>query len=325
MADGAPKRSAARDAPNNAEPLPAIRERVLVIDDFLPVELAEAMRADIDAHFSDPQQHKPDTHQVWNYWFVQELYAYLRTQPEKVIDEARVRGFHEHLRGWSMLTLGLGGVTWPYLSLYVPGCRQNLHNDSVNGRFGFVFSLTRNERRTIGGETIVHREGDPFRALSARPGAGGDFYEAIAPRFNRLVVFDDRLPHAVERIEGSMDPLEGRFVLHGHISEQGPAAAGALPPAAAVEPARAAIAAFTTAHFVDGYQGLISVQLDILPDGSVADCRLLLDRVIHADARDTRWPGLARALLAQLAAARFPAADGPTRLMLPIVFGAPVG
>ena len=325
MADGAPTHSAAKSAPESAEPLPAIRERVLIIDDFLPAELAEAMRADIDAHFADPQQHKPETHQVWNYWFVPDLYAYLRTQPEKVIDETRSRAFHDALRGWSMQTLGLGGVTWPYLSLYVPGCRQNLHNDSVNGRFGFVFSLTKDQRRTIGGETIVHREGDPFRALSARPGAGGDFFDSIAPRFNRLVVFDDRIPHAVERIEGSMDPREGRFVLHGHISEQGPLTAGALQPAATIEPVRAAIHAFTAAHFVDGYLGLVSAQLDILADGSVTDCRLLLDRVIHPDARDARWHGLARALVAQLAAARFPAADGPTRLMLPIVFGPPVG
>ena len=90
-----------------------------------------------------------------------------------------------------------------------------------------------------------------------------------------------------------MDPLEGRFVLHGHISEQGPAAAGALPPGAAVEPARAAIKAFTDARFVEGYQGVITVQLDVQADGGVASCHILLDRVIHPDARDTRWPALA--------------------------------
>ena len=86
MADGGPRRSAAKSAPEIAEPLPAIRERLLVIDDFLPAELAEAMRADIDAHFANPQQHKPETHQVWNYWFVRDLYTYLRTTPEKVIE-----------------------------------------------------------------------------------------------------------------------------------------------------------------------------------------------------------------------------------------------
>jgi len=313
-------------APTPAENVPRpIRERVLIVDDFLPAELAEAMRADIDAHFSDPQAHQAETHQVWNYWFVPGLYAYLRTLPEKVIAPPRMREFHDHLRNWSMLTLGLGAVTWPYLSLYVAGCRQALHNDAVNGRFGFVFSLTRNERRTSGGETIVHKEGDAFRAMRSRPAAGGDFFDAISPRFNRLVVFDDRVPHAVEQVEGSMDPREGRFVLHGHLSEQGPATAGALPPKATVETARAVIHGFTNDHFVDGYHGLMTWRIEIRPDGSVADCHLLLDRVVHPAEGDTRWPGLVQDLQGRLATARFPAASGPTWLMLPIVFGVPVG
>jgi len=324
MADGAPRPVKARGASAPSEPLPAIRDRFLVVDDFLPIELAQAMRAGIDAHFADPQQHTAETHQVWNYWFVPELYAYLRTKPEKVIEQDTVQQFHDALRNWAMQTLGLGRVSWPYLSLYVPGCRQTLHNDSVNGRFGFVYSLTRNERQTIGGDTIVHHEGDPFRNLSASPAAGRSFYDAIAPRFNRLVIFDDRMPHAVERVDGSMDPVEGRFVLHGHISESGPAVAGALHPDAVVDGARQAIQAFTVAHFLEGYQGLLSAQIDIQPNGTVSNCRLLLDRVIHPDARDTRWPGLTHALLGCLAAARFPAANGPSRLMLPIIFGAPI-
>ena len=45
------------------------------------------------------------------------------------------------LRTWSLETLGLGTVTRPYLSLYVPGCLQGWHNDSGNGRFAYVYSL----------------------------------------------------------------------------------------------------------------------------------------------------------------------------------------
>ena len=236
MADGAPRPVKARGASAPSEPLPAIRDRFLVVDDFLPIELAQAMRAGIDAHFADPQQHTAETHQVWNYWFVPELYAYLRTKPEKVIEQDTVQQFHDALRNWAMQTLGLGRVSWPYLSLYVPGCRQTLHNDSVNGRFGFVYSLTRNERQTIGGDTIVHHEGESPCNLSASPRRRAPvLWTPSAPRFNRLVIFDDRLPHAVERVEGSMDPVEGRFVLHGHISESGPAVAGALHPDAVVD------------------------------------------------------------------------------------------
>ena len=46
---------------------------------------AREMRRDIDTHFSAPEQHRADTHQVWNYWFVPDSYTYLRTAPEKVI------------------------------------------------------------------------------------------------------------------------------------------------------------------------------------------------------------------------------------------------
>src|SRR5262245_54094351 len=54
------------------------------------------------------------------------------------------------------------------------------------------------------------------------PEAGTGFYELIEPRFNRLTVFDDRLIHGVECPQGSMDPVDGRCVLHGHIEESGP-------------------------------------------------------------------------------------------------------
>ena len=92
---------------------------LIVVDGFLPAELALQMRRDIDEHFASPHLHRPETHQVWNYWFVSELYTYLRANPEKVIGHERVTAFHGALRNWSMAMLGMANVTWPYLSLYV--------------------------------------------------------------------------------------------------------------------------------------------------------------------------------------------------------------
>jgi hypothetical protein len=300
----------------------AVRERLIVIDDFLPAELAEAMRGDIDMHFRNPERHAPASHQVWNYWFVPELYAYLRTQPEKVIAPASASAFHERLSAWSINNLGLGRVSWPYLSLYVAGCRQGLHNDAVNGRFAFVYSLTRDARRTQGGRTIVHREGDPARALMTQASAGRSFFDAVEPRFNRLVVFDDRLPHAVEPLEGSMDPLEGRFVLHGHLGESGPIVGGALAPDTVVAPLAAALEGFAASTFLDGYHGPLTLRLDIRPQGDVASCRVMLDRVLHPDPGDGRWPWLLGDLVARLAALTFPAAAASSIIVAPVVFGA---
>lgn len=148
--------------PGVAASLGAQSDALMIVADFLPRASAEAMRADIDSHFSAPFRHRQETHQVWNYWFVPQMYAYFRTQPEKVIQQAKVATFMGQLRAWSIETLGLGWLSWPYLSLYSSGCRQGLHNDAKNGRFAFVYSLTRDQRRSTGGETLVMQHGDPF-------------------------------------------------------------------------------------------------------------------------------------------------------------------
>src|SRR5437899_12836337 len=100
---------------------------LIVVDGFLPADLALEMRGDIDTHFSAPEQHRADTHQVWNYWFVPDSYTYLRTAPEKVIAPGRIETFHNSLRNWSIAMLGMANVTAPYVRLYVGRCLHNWH------------------------------------------------------------------------------------------------------------------------------------------------------------------------------------------------------
>jgi hypothetical protein len=121
---------------------------LLVVDEFLPRATAMAMRKCIDEHFGRPFQHRADTHQLWNYWHVPGLYTYLRTHPEKIIPMQMVKMLVATIEGWGRTNLGMDAVTWPYLSMYVNGCRQGLHNDAGNGRFGWVYSLTNDQRRT---------------------------------------------------------------------------------------------------------------------------------------------------------------------------------
>jgi hypothetical protein len=300
---------------------------VIAVDGFLPANLALEMRRDIETHFATPEKHRPETHQVWNYWFVPESYTYLRTAPEKVIERGRIEAFHKALRDWSIATLGLANVTWPYLSLYVSGCRQNWHNDSVNGRFGFVYSLTRDERRTIGGETLVRHEIDPFRAHLAQAGAGRSFFQAIEPRFNRLVIFDDRLPHSVERVDGSMDPVEGRFVLHGHLSEGGTLVAGALSEDKIAGPLLEVLRQIREEWSAEValYNGPLILRLTIAPSGTVAACQVMIDRVIHPDPGHVEWESLRAKLVARFQGLKLPPADSETVLIQPLLFGGPVG
>lgn len=296
---------------------------VAVVDDFLPMPLAEAMRADIDAHFARPDQHGGETHQVWNYWYVPDLYTYLRTNPERVIARTRVDAFMHTLREWSIANLGMGKVTWPYLSLYVSGCRQGWHNDATNGRFAFVYSLTRDRRATTGGDTLVMREGDALRRNMTRPTAGRGLFESVPPRFNRLVIFDDRIPHAVERVDGVMDPVEGRFVLHGHLSEAGAVISGARPAHEVNAPIDATLREFAAAaaNGLARYQGPLSLRLTIGATGVVEACDVVVDRVLHPDPTDAAWESLREQLCEQLEAIQFPPAPGESTVILPVMFG----
>ncbi|HEV2816567.1 MAG TPA: hypothetical protein VGW40_05025 [Allosphingosinicella sp.] len=298
-----------------------LREPFAVFDSFLPEADAEAMRAAFDTHFSNPGQHKAATHQIWNYWYVPGLYTYLRTGPERLMPRVLIERFVARLTDWARDRLGLGHVTWPYLSLYVDGCGQGIHNDSTNGRFGFVYSLTRNDRHSRGGQTIVFKEGDPFRGRLTQADAGTGLYDLIEPDFNRLVLFDDRMPHGVQRIEGAMDPLDGRVVLHGHISEGDAVFAGPVPPEAVGAAVGPAIEAAIDAHAAveDSHHGPLVVRLEISPEGRVSAVHVLVDRVVRSDGGDPQ--PLVRALLANLAGIRLPPARERSLVTLPILVG----
>ena len=302
---------------------PAMRAPHLAVDEFLPRPLAEDMRGAIDAHFEEPYGQRPATHQIWNYWYVPDLYTYLRTLPEKVIPRPLVERFHQALSRWARETLGMAAVTWPHLSLYVDGCRQGLHNDSANGRFGYVYSLTWDDRKTIGGETIVLREGDLFRSNMANASAGMGLYDLIQPRFNRLAIFDDRMPHGVQQVEGAMDPLEGRFVMHGHIREAGAVVEGGLSPEAvesavdsALGPHSASLAGKGTHH------GPLVLRIAIAPSGEVRSVRPLVDRVARFDGGPT-GDDVAE-IMAMVEAMRFPSAGAATYANVPVAIGTPL-
>jgi hypothetical protein len=308
---------------NSKADIETMRAPYVVVDDFLPLDAAEAMRLDIDTHFGSPESHRPETHQVWNYWFVPGLYTYLRTTPQKLIRLDRVESFMQVLRRWSADALGLREVTWPYLSLYVSGCRQSLHNDSANGRFAFVYSLTRDRRMTSGGETLVLNEGDLFRNNVATAQSATGFYTSIEPRFNRLVVFDDRMPHGVERVDGSMDPVEGRFVMHGHIRDKGAIVSGALTEQQVGGVVLEALIDFSAEALsrVRLYHGPVVFRFFIGANGLVKSCAVLLDRVTATDANDMGWPKMLSGLIAKLTALKFPEANGETTVTQPVLMG----
>ncbi|MBI2770351.1 MAG: hypothetical protein HYX47_12065 [Burkholderiales bacterium] len=294
-----------------------------VVPDFIPEALS--LRAAFESHFAQPESHGSD-HQVWNYWHVPDSYTYLKTLPEKVLSRPLANAFVANVAAYARRMLGMDVVTWPYLSLYVEGCGQTLHNDSRNGAFGFVYSLTRwDDRRFKGGETLLFREQDYWASGRFRDaGAGTSFYECIPSRFNQLLVFDDRLIHGVSEVRGVADPREGRIVLHGHLRVSGPFADGPLademPMLLQGDLGRALGSAQLAAQSVAGqFHGFATCAVDVQEDGTVAAVQPLVQRVLGRTG-----PMAHVELLVDLHDAlrrmRFPSREAPSRISLPVIF-----
>jgi hypothetical protein len=190
---------------------------VLLTQEFLPH--AVEMRKRYDAFMADGSQHSAH-HQVFDYFFVRDTYAYLRTSADRLLGHDLVQAFTNALVAYSGQHFGIKLVTWPFISIYLNGMGQGVHNDACNGVYGYVFSLTRwDQRRFTGGETLVGKLGE-FDALEPRrPRAVLSYFDSYPAHFGQLLLFDDRYPHVVPTVIGAMDPLDARVVLHGHIQE----------------------------------------------------------------------------------------------------------
>jgi len=299
----------------------------VVHPDFFPE--AAALRAEFEAHFAQPEKHSPDRHHVWNYWYVPELYTYLRAQPGRLFSKDLLDRFIAHLTRFARETYGFTRVYHPYLSLYVAGCRQGLHNDAKNGRLGYVYSLTRwDERNFQGGETLIMPEQSYFgseRLLQAQ--AGTTLQTLVPSQFNQMLVFDDRLPHGVPRIEGTMEPTRGRVVLHGHFLEGPPYLEGPLPGAQVEQTLRAASGDLDARvkELGRGLAGAVNLRVTIGADGTVQNVAKLFDRLMAftRDAGDADKASEEIALFFRTL--RFPEAPGESRLTLSLALSGRLG
>jgi hypothetical protein len=132
----------------------------------------------------------------------------------------------------------------------------------------------------------VRGERIPFRAILTTPQAGRGLYEIVEPRLNRLLLFEDAYP-TVKRIERTR--LGGRIVLHGHTAE------GA--PNVEAKPLQSPSLRISC-YLSSGMRGRGSNQSlpgsaasapAFDPAGTVADCAMMLDRVLHPKPGHTNW------------------------------------
>lgn len=286
---------------------------------------APEMRAAFEAHFADPYAMAPPQHFIWNYWHVPGRYTYLRSELAAVLGRDLAGRFMRHLETWSLLRYGLKPRV-PWLSLYVNGCEQGLHNDAGNGRLAYVFSLTRwQERRFTGGETLLLRPDARSAERQTRPASLGDLMQAVSADFNRLILFDDRLPHGVARLSGTMAPAEGRLVIHGHLVETEPMLIGALPDEALQslrgplidDLERIGEQADAALH------GVVTLRADVARTGVVANARVLADLgwALTPEGEARKRTAIAQALSRLESIGPLPQAQAPSVLIAALRWG----
>ncbi len=204
----------------------------LLVRDRFAAE-AQAMRAEFERPYRDPRKADPKRF-VWDWWNLPGKYTHLRTPAWEYFSPKIFKRFSDRLVEFGRTQLGCHGITPPWLSLYLDGCEQHLHADVPHGPWAWVFSLSGPGKLPFqGGETqlLDERALSYFEDFPRRLGRGvekEDLTLSVRPEFNRLVVFDPRLPQSVTRVSGPRDPLQGRLVIHGWFSNPRPFAEGKI-------------------------------------------------------------------------------------------------
>jgi hypothetical protein len=296
--------------------------RGVIIDGALAPEAAR-LRAVFDERFADPRSTRGDRF-VWDYWHVPGQYTALRTPAWTYFPRPLYATFHRRLVAWGREVLGCHDVSPPWLSLYVDGCRQELHGDLPHGPWAFVLSLTRWRGRAFsGGETLLLRDEvlDFWHGfVSERAVEEGQLVRAIAPQFGRLLAFDPRIPHGVRAVAGTRDPRAGRLVIHGWFVQPRPFVRGPLSPRA-LAPRLAELTA-QLGEWLGGLPlaGLLSLAIDVSRSGAARGARVLSDTTRVAAADEPARRRLVGRIRRAIAGWRFGAQRGPSRVTLPLVF-----
>ncbi|MFL5322442.1 MAG: hypothetical protein ACJ790_22475 [Myxococcaceae bacterium] len=296
--------------------------RLLVVDQF--AQEAKALRAHFEQRFSEPRRATSDRF-VWDLWNVAGQYTALRTPAWEYFPSKLYDAFHQRLVWWGRRTLGCHDVSPPWMSCYIEGCRQEFHGDLPHGPFAFVFSLTNWSRRQFrGGETLLVRDEvlDYWSGFtSVRSLEEENLVREVPSLFNRLLVFDPRIPHGVRRVDGTMDPREGRLVIHGWFVQPRPFIEGPLREQQLQE---------RIDDLTEGLQrelssglelaGMLSVELQIAASGEVKSATVLCDTTRSPKPDEPQRKRLVRFILNTLEASRFPKHRAASRVTLPLVF-----
>ncbi|MES2857263.1 MAG: hypothetical protein V4692_15445 [Bdellovibrionota bacterium] len=299
-----------------------MKKHFLTVDSFS--EEAKGLRTHYEDRFRDPREARSDRF-VWDYWHVPGQYTSLRTPayhffPKRIYDR-----FHNQLVWWGRKNLGCHDVSPPWMSCYLDGFGQELHGDLPHGPWAFVYSLTPwKTRKFRGGETILLKEEilnywQDFK--SVRSLEQNDIIESVPALFNRLTVFDPRIPHGVRPIEGVKDLLEGRLVIHGWFVQPRPFIEGPLSPRelqAVIDDLSGEIGGLLEQGL--DVSGMASMKLSVSAAGKVTDVSTLTHSLRHPAGDKRVAPALLKHIQKYLMAASFSKRKAPTQITLPLIF-----
>lgn len=123
-------------------------------------------------------------------------------------------------------SVGLMGMTPPWISCYTTGDWQNFHTDASHGPLAFVWSVTSPDHYR-GGDTMLLQPAilDYWQHVTDGPTIPNleapTIVRTIPTRQGRCLAFDPRIPHGVTPVTSlTNDPFaSGRIVIHGWFCE----------------------------------------------------------------------------------------------------------
>lgn len=299
-----------------------MKKSVLTIDNFFSG--AKELRSHFDDRFRDPRDTDSGRF-VWDWWHVPGQYTALRTPAYHYFPAELYRDFHESLVWWGRRNLGCHDISPPWMSCYIDGCKQELHGDLPHGPWAFVFSLTPwKKRKFTGGETMLMREETLSYWTDFQTSRGierGDVMQEVPALFNRLTVFDPRIPHGVREVEGVRDPRDGRLVIHGWFVQPRPFIEGPLS-TKDLQGAIDDLTGYLQELFEQGVdvQGVLSARFKVGASGSVSDFKILTDTLRHPARDKASERAIIQVTKKVLGQVQFKKQKAASHVTLPLIF-----
>ena len=140
--------------------------------------------------------------------------------------------------------------------------------------------------------------------------------------FNRLTVFDPRIPHGVRRVEGTHDVRDGRLVIHGWFVQPRPFIEGPLS-TRALQTAIDDLSGELNRLFTEGLdvRGTLSCRFEVSASGKISKAETLSNALRHPGGDLRIEKALIKHIKEVFSRMHFGKQRGVSKITLPLIFG----